>query len=156
MNSGFIRRINNMDLKRIIELERKCFDDLVAYTPNQLKYLITKANSNCLAELEHEILRGFIIVLYKNGTKVAGIETINVDPKHHGKGIGAKLLKAAEEDMNSKKINKIRLEVSTGNIPAINLYKKLGYTQDFFFKNYYKHKHFGTYDAYKMIKELAC
>ena len=155
MSDAFIRRINDNDLEKIIEIERKCFDDKKAYTPKQLKYLITKANSNCLVELKRDILRGFIIVLYRNGTKIAGIEIINVDPIYHGEGIGTRLLTAAEKDMKIKKINKIRLEVSTGNIAAIRLYKKFGFKQEFHLKNYYKYKHFGTYDAYKMVKELA-
>jgi len=155
MSIGIIRRINDTDLEQIIEIERKCFDDKKAYTPKQLKYLITKANSYCLAELNRDVLRGFIIVLYRNGSRFAGIEIINVDPKYHGEGIGTKLLNAAEEGMKNNKINKVKLEVSIGNLPAINLYKKFGFKEELYLKNYYKFKHFGTYDAYKMIKDLA-
>ena len=144
-----------MDLPKVIELERKCFENLIAYSPYQLKYLITKANSNCLGECISEILRGFIIVLYKRGTRVAGIETINVDPEYHGNGIGKKLLIAAEDDMNKKGINKINLEVSTGNMRAIRLYEKYGYHVDTYLENYYRYNHFDTRDAYKMIKKLA-
>ena len=155
MYPGIIRRINHIDLPKVIELERKCFQHLLAYSPYQLKYLITKANSNCLGEYISDNLRGFIIVLYKKGTRVAGIETLNVDPKYHGNGIGKKLLIAAEEDIKIKGINKINLEVSTKNIPAIRLYEKFGYKKENILKNYYKYKHFGTYNAYKMIKKLA-
>jgi ribosomal protein S18 acetylase RimI-like enzyme len=155
MNPGIIRRINHVDLPKVVELERKCFKNLLAYSPDQLKYLITKANSNCLGECISETLRGFIIVLFKKGTKVAGIETLNVDPIYHGNGIGKKLLIAAEEDMKIRGINKINLEVSTKNIPAIKLYEKFGYKKENILKNYYKYEHFGTYNAYKMIKNLA-
>lgn len=155
MDKGLIRRITSSDLDRIIELERKCFHENIAYTPNQLKYLITKANSNCLTETIEDILRGFIIVLYKKGTEVAGIETLNVDPIFQGKGIGKKLLKAAEEDMYDYGIKKIRLEVSLYNISAINLYEKTGYRKKNILKNYYKNTQYGTYDAYRMIKELS-
>ena len=50
MDSGIIRKITAKDLRCIIELERKCFNKYTAYNPRQLKYLITTANSNCLAE----------------------------------------------------------------------------------------------------------
>ncbi len=156
MNPGFIRRINHIDIPSVIELERKCFENSIAYSPSQLKYLITKANSNCLGECISDTLRGFIIVLYKKRTKVAGIETLNVDPKYHGNGIGKKLLIAAESDMNIRGIKKINLEVSTKNIPAIRLYEKLDYKIENNIKNYYKYKHFGTNNAYKMTKNLAC
>ena len=134
MQSGTIRKINYIDLPKVIELERKCFENLLAYSPDQLKYLITKANSNCLGECNSETLRGFIIVLYKKGTKIAGIETLNVDPKYHGNGIGYKLLNAAESDMSTEGIKKIRLEVSTGNLNAIKLYKKFGFKKEEYLK----------------------
>jgi len=155
MDFGVIRKITSGDLDRIIELERKCFNEYIAYTPRQLKYLITMANSNCLAETIQETLRGFIVVLYKKGTSVAGIETLNVDPIFQGEGIGKKLLNAAEEDMYLYGIKTIRLEVSVGNVSAIKLYEKSGFRKIRILKNYYIYEQHGTYDAYRMIKELT-
>ena len=154
MNYGVIRKIITDDLESIIELERKCFNKFIAYTPRQLKYLITYANSNCLAEFINEKLRGFIIVLYNDCTNVAGIETLNVDPLFQGNGIGKKLLKAAEEDMYSRFIKKIRLEVSVGNYSAIKLYEKLGFRIVALLKDYYNYKQYKSYDALRMVKEL--
>jgi ribosomal protein S18 acetylase RimI-like enzyme len=155
MDEGVIRKVTNCDLARIIELENKCFNNNMAYSPRQLKYLITKANSNCLAEVLKETLRGFIIILYKKECKVAGVETLNVDPPFQGNGIAKKLLKAAEEEMLQKNIKKIRLEVSMGNIPAVKLYEKSGFRIKSILKNYYYNEHHGTHDAFRMIKELT-
>jgi len=155
MDSGVIREITSDDLGRIIELERKCFNEYVAYNPKQLKYLITTANSSCLAETIQETIRGFVIVLYKKGTKVAGIETLNVDPVFQGKGIGKKLLKAAEKIIHSNEIKKIRLEVSVGNDSAVKLYEKSGFRKVKILKNYYHYKQYGSYDAYRMVKEIT-
>lgn len=154
MDNEIIRRITINDLSGIIKLERKCFNKYIAYTPRQLKYLITIANSNCLADTLNEKIRGFVIVLYRNGKNVAGIETLNVDPKFRGNGIGRKLMNAAEEDMYSRFIKKIRLEVSVGNISAIKLYEKLGFKKIALVQNYYSYKQYRTYDAYRMVKEL--
>jgi len=155
MESGFIRKLEIDDLNRVIELERKCFSDCNAYNSRQLRYLIKNANSNCLAEAKQEVLRGFIIVLYKNGSGVAGIETLNVDPIFRGRGIGKKLLLAAEQEMYPKAIRRIRLEVSAGNIPAINLYEKLGFRKMAILRNYYKNSYFGTNDAFRMVKLIT-
>ncbi len=155
MNFGVIRKISQDDLDEIIKLEQKCFNSYIAYTPKQLKYLIIKANSNCLAESFEEILRGFIIILYKQKSQIAGIETLNVDPRFQGNGIGKKLLKAAEEDMHKKCIKKIRLEVSTSNTIALKLYEKSGFRKIALIKNYYNYEHFGTQDAFRMVKELT-
>jgi len=154
MDKEIIRRITTKDLSSIIKLEKKCFNKNTAYTPRQLEYLTTIANSNCLVKTINEIIQGFIIVLYCNGKNVAGIETLNVDPKFRGRGIGRKLINAAEEDMYSRFIKKIRLEVSVGNIPAIKLYEKLGFKKIALFKNYYNYKQYRTYDAFRMVKEL--
>jgi ribosomal protein S18 acetylase RimI-like enzyme len=155
LDFGVIRKATTLDLPRIIDLERSCFEENIAYSPKQIKYLITRANSNCLVEQYEDELRGFIIVLYKKGTGVAGIETINVDNQHRGKGIARKLLFASEEDMWPRGIRKIRLEVSMGNTSAINLYQKSGYRISSILKDYYYFEHFKTHDAYRMVKELT-
>ena len=105
--------------------------------------------------MNNELIRGFIIVLYKNGSGVAGIETLNVDPIFRGNGIGRKLLIAAEKEMFTRAIRSLRLEVSTGNIPAIALYEKSGFRKTSILKNYYKNQNFGTNDAFRMTKELT-
>jgi ribosomal protein S18 acetylase RimI-like enzyme len=155
LDFGVVRRATYLDLPNIIELERSCFGDEVAYSPKQLKYLITRANSNCLVETYEDEIRGFLVVLYKRGTGVAGIETISVDNQHRGKGIAKKLLFLSEEDMTYKGIRKIRLEVSMGNTSAIKLYQKSGYRITSILKDYYHFEHLGTRDAYRMVKELT-
>jgi len=155
MDDNPIRKIELNDLNRIAELEKRCFNENNSYNIKQLKYLIKNANSSCLAETNNNLIRGFIIVLYKNGTKVAGIETLNVDPSFRGNGVGRKLLAAAEEEMYHKSIIKARLEVSSGNIPAIRLYEKSGFRKTAILKNYYKYQYFGTNDAFRMVKELV-
>jgi len=152
---GIIHKATLDDLSNIVELEKKCFRSEIAYTPKQLKYLVAYANSSCLIETVDETTRGFIIVLYKRGIDVAGIETINVDPLYRGKGIGRRLLSAAEEDIYQHRVRKIRLEVSMGNTVALNLYHKSGFRIYEILRNYYNYDHYGTRDAYRMIKELV-
>ena len=149
-----IRPISINDIDRIVELEQKCFNESVAYSKKQLSYLITKANSTCLLDEYDKDIRGFIIVLYRKGTGVAGIETINVDPDHQRKGVGRRLLGAIESYNSIKGINKIRLEVSAGNISAINLYEKSGFRKISLLKNYYINEQHGTFDAFRMVKNI--
>ena len=155
LDLGIVRKAKCIDLPKITELEKSCFDNEIAYNKKQLKYLITQANSNCLVEIFKDEIRGFLVVLYKKGTDVAGIETISVDNKHRCKGIAEKLLFTSEEEMFFRGIKKIRLEVSIGNTAAIKLYQKSGYRIISILKNYYNFNHFGTHDAYRMIKELT-
>ena len=150
-----IRRATPDDLPSIITLENNCFPGPLAYTPRQLRHLLTKANSTVLVETHHDRLHGFIIVLYHRGSTTAGIETIDVDPDARRHGIAHRLLTAAEDDMHARHITRVRLEVSTQNIPAIHLYQHAGYTTTESLPNYYIYKHHGSRDAFRMIKDLS-
>jgi ribosomal protein S18 acetylase RimI-like enzyme len=142
------------DLQRIVELENLCFPKEHAYSRRQLRYLLIKANSTVLVETTGALVRGFLIILYRRGTAVAGIETINVDPVFRKKGIGLRLLSTAEEHSRKKGIHKIRLEVAITNQAAIQLYEHAGFQKIMLLKKYYHYDHEGSPDAYRMVKEL--
>jgi ribosomal protein S18 acetylase RimI-like enzyme len=149
-----IRKASPNDFERIIDLENTCFTSDLAYTRRQLRHLLIKANSTVLVETTKTIVRGFIIILYRKGTRVAGIETIDVDPAYRKQGVGLRLLNAAEENIRKKGIHKIRLEVSTTNYAAIMLYENAGFKKIALLKNYYLYNHDDSRDAIRMIKEL--
>jgi len=149
-----IRTATPDDFERIVELENLCFSKEHAYTRRQLHYLLIKANSTVLVETTGTLIRGFLIILYRRGTTVAGIETINVDPTHRKKGIGLQLLSVAEEHLRKKGIQKIRLEVSISNNVAIKLYEHAGFQKIMLLKKYYHYDHEDSRDAYRMVKEL--
>jgi [ribosomal protein S18]-alanine N-acetyltransferase len=149
-----IRPATADDFERIVELENLCFPKEHAYSRRQLRYLLTKANSTVFVETSSKIVRGFLIILYKKGTTVAGIETINVDPVHRKKGIGRRLLTTAEEHLRKKGIRKIRLEVAITNQAAIKLYEYAGFQKTELLRHYYHYYHEGSRNAYRMVKEL--
>lgn len=153
-SSGVIRNASLKDLSQIMNLEHKCFPGKIAYSRRQFRYLLTKAHRTFLVETFNGTLRGFIIILYKKRTIIAGLETIDVDPAYQKQGIGLRLLRAAEQEMKQKGITKIRLEVSPGNLAAIALYEKEGFKTISHLKNYYYYDHKGSRDAIRMIKEL--
>jgi len=155
LDVGIIRRASINDLDDIVKIEHRCFQGDSAYSKKQLKYLLLKAKSICLTEVNNNEIRGYIIVLFKTRSNIAGIETIGVDPAFRGKGVGVRLLTAAEENILLLGLKRIRLEVSTKNITALNLYKKLGYLPIELLTNYYIFENYGTRNAYRMIKELT-
>jgi ribosomal protein S18 acetylase RimI-like enzyme len=151
---GKIRPAVLSNLDRIVALENACFPQKLAYSRRQLRYLFLNAHSTVLIEIHQKIIRGFVIVLYRKGTSVAGIETIDVDPDYRNQGIGQRLLTAAEDAIRRQGIKKIRLEVAMTNKAAITLYKNAGFTTTAILKNYYVYSHGGSHDALRMIKEL--
>jgi ribosomal protein S18 acetylase RimI-like enzyme len=153
--TGQIRRVVQGDFERIVAIENTCFPKKMAYSRRQLHYLLFHAHSTVLVETHNTVIRGFVIILYRRGTRVAGIETIDVDPAYRNQGIGHRLLSATEDDIRKKGMTVIRLEVATTNQAAIALYKNAGFSTTALLKNYYLHNHNGSRDALRMIKELA-
>lgn len=134
-----IRKIRKEDISKIYDLG-KIYDnrfsslyDLESYI-NDNKYEIYVS--------ENDNINGFIILT--NMYNIKEILLIYVDEKYRGKGIGSKLLKEIENNGD-----KILLEVSIENIPAISLYKKFDYKVINIRKGYYN-----GVDAYVMEKKL--
>lgn len=151
---SIIRPTLGNDLDAISEIEQKCFSGPIAYSKRQLAYLILHANSASFVESFGGVIRGFVIVTYRQRSLTSHIETIDVDPIYTKLGIGLRLLTFAEEDMKKRGKRWSQLEVSENNRVAFNLYKKAGYTLKERVKGYYKYEHGGTRDAMRMVKAL--
>jgi len=145
---------NSDEIDAIVEIEKKCFPRKVAYSKRHLEYLILNANSDCLIEKEDGVIRAFLIVTYRQRSLTCNIETIDVDPSFKNRGIGLKLLKAAEVEMKRRGMRWSQLEVSEGNEVALKVYKSAGYKFKERLEGYYKFEHNGTRNAIRMIKEL--
>jgi ribosomal-protein-alanine N-acetyltransferase len=145
---------NADEIDAIVEIEKKCFPKKVAYSKRQIEYLILNANSDCLIEKEDGVIRAFLIVTYRQRSLTCNIETIDVDPSFKNRGIGLKLLKAAELEMKRRGMRWSQLEVSEGNEAALKVYKNAGYTFKERLEGYYKFEHNGTHNAIRMGKEL--
>jgi ribosomal protein S18 acetylase RimI-like enzyme len=149
-----VRPAMGFDLNRIMEIERACFPEHLAYSREKLYYLIFKARSTTLVEEFMGCVRGYVTVLYRKNSEVAGIETIGVDPYFRGLGVGKRLLSAAEQDMISRGVRYSLLEVSAGNRAALEMYKKAGYRVCQNLENYYQYEHHKTRTAYRMKKAV--
>lgn len=79
------------------------------------------------------------------------IYTIAVDELYRGQKIASNMLEHLINFSKEMKVSKIWLEVSTKNMPAINLYEKFGFEKIRLRKNYYS---LTNEDAYIMLKEL--
>ena len=149
-----IQIANASEIDAIFEIEQKCFPEKVAYSKRQLEYLILNANNDCLVEKQDGIIRAFLIVTYRQGSLTCNIETIDVDPAFKNKGIGLKLMEAAEIEAKRRGMRWSQLEVSEGNDAALKLYKKAGYTLKERIEGYYAFEHNGTRNAIRMVKSL--
>jgi len=108
-------------------------------------------NSNCyynLAKLGDSVIAYAGIELLVDHADITAIAVSNL---HLNKGIATLLLNDIFRKCKNLNIDKIFLEVRTSNIPAINLYKKLGFKKISTRKKYYENNE----DAYIYIKDLV-
>lgn len=103
--------------------------------------------SFCKVITEDNNIIGFVIysVIYER----AEIIDIVIEPKKRKKGYGIKLLNKIIDIIKEKNVDNITLEVNQNNIPAINLYKKVGFEICAERKNYYNGE-----NGYLMKKDL--
>lgn len=141
-----IRRMNDGDTDRIIELENKCFSRPWKYS--DLDY---EAHNNPYAQIyvleEDGVIKGFydIWVIFENSE----LARIAVDPDQQRKGLGTQLLQHAENTAIDCGCENIALEVRISNLPAIGLYKKF----DFIVINT-KPGYYGNEDGLRMMKGI--
>ena len=122
------------DLENIKEILISDFDDFWNYST--LKEELSNANSYYLvAKSDNEIL-GFAGI--KTVLDEADIMNIVVKKSKRKLGIGSLLLKNIIDLCKKLNISTLFLEVNEKNTPAISFYKKFGFKNVGFRKNYYK------------------
>jgi len=142
-----IRYITLEDVAQLQALDEKCFSNEVRYNRYDLAYYISLEDSIGLIETleKSDTMLSFLIVtMFSHNT--ANIVTIDVEPAFRNQGIGSRLINAVKIILQESKINKITLQVSIKNTPAINFYRKHGFEVIRLLPNYYP-----SSDGYQMV-----
>ncbi len=145
------------DLTRLVEIERACFPEKLAYLRSELYHFLRAPNARCQVAEDresHEVV-GFVVVSWRKGCKVGYVQTIDVHPDAQGNGLGRLLLDTAERVMAERGLRRSILQVYMRNNSALTLYLKEGYTIRRVRTRYYANSFRGARDALEMVKELA-
>lgn len=127
-----IRKLSMENLTReqfeqIMDIEQHC--GFVPYSPQVLMDCIV--NEDTYACLDGETVAGFITI-EPHSQKLGGelyIVNLNVARAYYRRGIGQRLLlTACCAYVNSRPGSSVFLDVAKDNVPAMNLYRKLGFT----------------------------
>lgn len=121
-----IRDARLSDLNALVALEERCFE-IDRFSRRQFRYLITRAQGRLLVDERRGKLIGYVLVLFREGTSLARLYSIAVDPRHRGKGAGRNLLAAAERASAEAQCAYLRLEVRRDNVESIRLYRSAGF-----------------------------
>jgi ribosomal-protein-alanine N-acetyltransferase len=152
-----LRLFNPADLEAVININRVCLPENYAPyffmdTFNTMPDTFVVAESQGLVEgyimcrLEH----GFSDMRKLRFARKGHIISVAVMPNFRNMGMGYSLVQAALSALSAHRADECYLEVRTNNIPAINLYKKMGFEITRTIPRYY----FDGFDAYVMTKSL--
>lgn len=132
---GAIRLATLGDIAALVAIENASFpgDRL---DRRRFRYLLTQANSVTFVDVNGAVLRGYILMLLRTGSRGARIYSVATHPAHLGCGVAARLLTAAEHWAAAHGCAEVRLEVRTDNAASLALFRKRGYVV------------FGRYGAY--------
>jgi ribosomal protein S18 acetylase RimI-like enzyme len=121
-----LRRGRKSDLAALVTLELAVFKtDIVSR--RSFLHFIASPNASLIVAEESGGLAGYVLVLYPLRSKLARLYSIAVAPQIGGRGLGPRLLAAAEKAATRRRRSSMRLEVHQRNKRAIARYVKSGY-----------------------------
>jgi len=137
------------DLRQLVELENLCFA-IDRLSRRQLRYLLTKGKARLLVAETRGVLLGYVAVLFSKSTSMARLYSIAVRPDSQGRGIGIRLMRAAEDAAWEHQRAYMRAEVRKDNRASLGLFEKLGYRRIGEWEDYYE----DHMDAWRLEKRL--
>ncbi|CUH93689.1 ribosomal protein S18-alanine N-acetyltransferase [Herbinix luporum] len=128
-----IRDMSKADLEEVYQIEKESFQD--PWSKNSFIEAISNKNNIYLVAIVDGLIAG-----YCGCYGVAGegyIYNVAVGKNYRRQGIGFRLLQDLIEAAKSRGIESLTLEVRKSNLPAIKLYKKLGFVEAGIRKDFY-------------------
>ena len=126
------RRYQARDFPRLLEIDQACFVAGIAYSEEEMRYFLNMPTAISLVGLQEEKIMGFVIAdrfrPRRASRSVGKIITIDVAPQAQHSGLGTLLMTAAEAALKQAGCDYVSLEVAVDNEPALNFYKKHGYS----------------------------
>lgn len=131
-----LRPMRLIDIPTIVKMELACFpDDPWPFEAFEHEIINDYSQPQVVRDRDGRIV-GYMIVWFM-GPEVH-IANIAVDPEMRGHGLGRAMMESAIEKSRDAGAEEMVLEVRVTNVPAIALYKSLGFVPVYIRKNYYR------------------
>lgn len=145
LESAFaLRQFKPSDLDKVIHINQVClpenytsffFMDLYQRSPET--FIVAEEDGEIVGYIMCRIETGFPSFRTLEIPKTGHIISVAVLPDYRKRGIGQALIIRALQAMTHHKAKECYLEVRVSNVPAVNLYKKLGFKIARTAKGYY-------------------
>jgi len=139
LSAPSIRLACKDDLTATVDLESACFSSDLSLKKRQLQYLQQRKSAVFLVAEEggQVIGEGIALVRQHKGRTSGRIYSLAVNETHRGKQIGRRLLKGMVDQLTSRDVKRIYLEVEQTNSRAVSLYQRNGFRSIGKLPNYY-------------------
>lgn len=130
-----IREMTLQDVPAVAEIEKACFS--LPWSEQSLVDSVVREDTMFLVCEDAQEIVGYIgmYLSFDEGD----ITNVAVSPAHRKMGYGEAIVSKAVELAKEKQLEMILLEVRVSNVPAISLYKKMGFEEIGMRKNFYEH-----------------
>lgn len=143
-----LRLADARDMEGLVTLEVVCFRER-RFRREHVAWILHNPEAQVLVEENGRGIDGSVMALFTGTT--CRVLSVGVRPERRRRGLGRRLMIAAEQLALGRGCRTIRLEVSVSNRAAIRLYRALGYRPDGVLRGYYS---WGE-DALSMAKPLG-
>lgn len=116
---------------------------------DHLDWILKNPRAMTLVEDGGPLMTGALMLLFE--ARVCRVLSVAVVPEERRRGLGSRMMRAAEEASRERGCTVVRLEVSTQNPGAAEFYRRLGYEVDGILPGYYS---WGE-DAFSMHKIVS-
>jgi [ribosomal protein S18]-alanine N-acetyltransferase len=145
-----LRLAGPADAPACFALDQRCFNAEIAYSIEMFDHLCSHAAAFWVAELDGQIV-GFVAADTGDEPDVGVVVTLDIAPEQRRRGIGRRLLAAAEASLVDLGVGTIFLQVFVENEGALKLYQSSDYATICRFNDYYgPHK-----DALLLMRETG-
>lgn len=128
-----IKVLDERHLEDVIRIEKECFSK--PWSENAVRDLLLSDKAQLQGAFDGDKLVGYSCLEWV--LDEGSLTNIAVCKEYRKKGIGAKLMAALMKSAEEKELAFITLEVRVSNLPAVNLYRKFGFTDVGTRRNYY-------------------
>lgn len=130
-----IREMTLQDVPAVAEIEKACFS--LPWSEQSLVDSVVREDTMFLVCEDAQEIVGYIGMYFSFDE--GDITNVAVSPAHRKMGYGEAIVSKAVELAKEKQLEMILLEVRVSNVPAISLYKKMGFEEIGMRKNFYEH-----------------
>ena len=134
-----LRPYQPRDLDAIVQLDRLCFAESFRFSPSEMRRFAEASNATTLIAQVDTTIAGFIIAESRQRRdRNTYVVTLDVAAQHGRRGVGTKLLRAAEAAAILAASSRMHLHVHTANLVAIAFYERSGYRRTALLPRFYR------------------